>query len=106
MSEYRLTKRTLEKTKELNEKIEMANFLTTVLALSPFIGIFASPTLVDTTFTLTTTDWDVFSNAVRGNSTWVRSELRHFCHLEEVYHATHNNNDDRKFWTKLKNTFN
>jgi hypothetical protein len=105
MEEYNLTKRTREKIQELNDKIQLAETLNNVLAVSPFIEIFTSPPTVFTVFHITNTDWELFGKTVQNINKWEMSVLRKFCNDEKLYHAMKNNRADIEFWDKMKNTF-
>jgi hypothetical protein len=103
--EYKLTEKTYEQLRELDDKIKVGQMLNTVLALSPFIELFTSKPSAITIWQISTQDWELFGRTVRSMKDFQLVILRKFCEEAQLFHEMKNNRADVLFWRKMKESF-
>jgi hypothetical protein len=91
-------KESLERLKEIQE---LGKLLQSVITASPFAVLLGSGP-VETTFSLATTDWDTWGEAVKAVPAIVKNRCQQVCGFEVLNHAGGPLN---KFWRRMYDSF-
>lgn len=104
--EYKLSKRSVEELKKLNEHVKDAEarlkFGNAVLLIAPFQKLLSGPS-ADTVVDIGTTDWTVYGTASQGLAVHFRTQLKQFCEFEAL--KQRKSKDDYQFWLQLSRQF-
>lgn len=103
---YKLSARSVQKTKELKELVADANerqkIANAMLGIGAFQTILGAPNTA-TTYQIATGDWTLLASASKGLSENIRMQLKQFCELEAL--TQDNSKDDRTYWRKMAEQF-
>jgi len=99
----KLDKKSTEALNTIQKRLEAGNALATVLSVGVFTTIFAKNTGVTAAFNITQTDWELYSQAMKGIPEIVRVAVQKDIDLMIIHYHMNYDYQHMLFWKGMRN---
>lgn len=104
-SKYNLSPKSFQQIEELKEDMRLAGILNKVLEIAPFAIAFSNTNANGMAFSLSQTDWNLWTNVVSQMPEFYKNQLAHKCQLNWTMHVTARRHNDAEFWRTMTESF-